>query len=46
MAIIQFLKMAAITILDFKNFKILTVGRVKTVKLRQDIKFRGDRSNG
>jgi len=29
----------------FPNFKILTARRVKEVKLRQLIKFRGDRSN-
>ena len=37
--------MAATAILEFWIFKILTVRRVKGVKLRQIIKFRGDRSN-
>ena len=45
MAIFRFFKMVAATILDFRNFKFLTVGRVKSVKLRHRAKFRSDRSN-
>jgi len=33
-------KMAAAAILDFRNFKFLTVGTVKTVELRHRAKFR------
>ena len=45
MAIFRFFKMVAATILDFRNFKFLTVGRVKSVKLCHRAKFRSDRSN-
>ena len=37
--------MAAATILDFRNFKFLTVGRVKRVELHQHAKFRQNWSN-
>ena len=37
--------MAATAILDFRNFKFLTVGRVTSGELRHYAKFRGDRSN-
>ena len=37
--------MAAAAILDFRNLKFLTVGRVKSVELSHRAKFRGDRSN-
>ena len=45
MAIFQFFKMAAAAILDFLNFKFLTVGTVKRVELHQHAKFRRNRSN-
>ena len=45
MAIFRFFKMAAAAILDFSNFKFLTVGTVKRVKLCKHAKFRGDKSN-
>jgi len=32
-------------ILDFKNFKFLTVGTVKSLKLHRSAKFRQNRSN-
>jgi len=37
--------MAAAAILDFRNFKFLTIERVMSVELRHDAIFRGDRSN-
>jgi len=37
--------MAAAAILDFRNFKFLTVGAVKRVELRHRAKFRGNRWN-
>ena len=37
--------MAAATILEFCNFKLLTVKSVEEVKLRQIIKYRDDRSD-
>ena len=40
MAILRFFKMAAAAILDFQNFKFLTVGAVKRVELLQRAKFR------
>jgi len=40
-----FSKMAAVANLDFEYFKILTVGRVTTIKLHHHTKFRGNRSN-
>jgi len=45
MAIFQFFKMAAAAILDFENFKFLTVGAVKRVELHHRAKFRLNRSN-
>ena len=41
----RFLKMAAAAILDFYNFTFLTVGTVKSVELRQCVKFCRNRSN-
>ena len=41
----QFFKMAAAAILDFKNFKFLTVRTVKKVELHQCVKFHRNRSN-
>ena len=38
--IVRFFKMAADAILDFRNFKSLTVGTVKRVELRHHAKFR------
>jgi len=45
MAIFQFFKMASAAILGFWNFKFLTVGTIKSVKLRHDAKFHQNRSN-
>ena len=45
MAIFQFFKMAAAAMLDFGNFKILTVGAVKMVDLHHRAIFRQNRSN-
>ena len=45
MAISQFFKMAAAAILNFRNFKFLTVGTVKRVKLHQRAKFRQNQLN-
>jgi len=36
---------AAAAILDFENYKFLTVGCVKSVKLRHHAQFRGNWSN-
>jgi len=44
MVIFQFFKMAAAAVLDFKNFKFLTVGTVKKVELHQCAKCRRNRS--
>ena len=44
-AIFRFFKMAAAAILDFRNFKFLTVGTVKRVELRHRAKFNQNRSN-
>jgi len=38
-----FSKMAATAILNFLNFKFLSVGRVKSVELCHCVKFHGDR---
>jgi len=38
--IFRFFKMAAAAILDFENFKFLTVGTVKRVEMLQRAKFR------
>ena len=43
MAIFKFFKMAAAAILDFRNFKFLTVGTLKRVELRHRAKFRWNR---
>ena len=40
-----FFKIAAAAILDFWNFKFLTVWSIKTIELRQRAKFRQNRSN-
>jgi len=45
MAIFRFFNMAAAAILDFENFKILTVGAVKRFDLHHRAKFRQNRSN-
>ena len=45
MAIFRIFKMAAAAILDFENFKFLTVGTVNKVKLHQCAKFHRNRSN-
>ena len=44
MAIFQFFKMAAAAILDFENFKFLTVGAVKNFELHRYVKFRRNSS--
>jgi len=45
MAIFRFFKMAATAILDFSNFKFLTVGRLKSAELLRYAKFGQNRSN-
>ena len=45
MADFRFFKMEADAILDFGNFKILTVGTLKRVELRLRAKFCRNRSN-
>ena len=45
MADFRFFKMAAAAILDFGNFKFLTVGTLKRVELRLRAKFCRNRSN-
>ena len=40
MAIFRFSKMAAAAILDFQNFKLLTVGQLKRVEVHHPAKFR------
>jgi len=45
MAIFRFFKMAAAAILDFSNFKFLTVVRLKSVELRRYAKFGRNQSN-
>ena len=40
-----FFKMAAAAILDFKNFKFLMVGTVRSFKMLHRAKFRRNRSN-
>jgi len=44
MAIFRFFKMAAAAILDFSNFKFLTVGRLKRAELRRHAKLGRNRS--
>ena len=46
MTIFRFSKMAAATILDFSNFKFLTVGQLKRVEMRRRAKFGRNRSTG
>jgi len=45
MAIFRFFNMAVAAVLDFSNFKFLTVGRLKTADLRRRAKFGRNRSN-
>jgi len=45
MAIFRFFKMASAAILDFENFKFLTVGAVKRFELHHCAKFRQNRPN-
>jgi len=45
MAIFRFFKMAAAAILDFQNFKLLTVGRLRRDEVRRHAKFGQNRSN-
>ena len=45
MAIFQFFKIAAVAILDFKNVKLLMIGRLQMAELRRLAKFRRNRSN-
>ena len=45
MADFRFFKMAAAAILDFRNYKFLTVGTIKRVELRLRAKFSRNRSN-
>ena len=44
MTIFRFFKMAAAAILDFQNFKLLTVIRLKRVEMRGRAKFGQNRS--
>ena len=44
MAIFRFFKMAAAAILDFSNFKLLTVGQLKRIEMRRRAKFGQNRS--
>ena len=44
MAIFQFFKMAVAAILDFENFKFLTVGRLKRVEMRCHARVRRNQS--
>ena len=41
----RFFKMAAAAILDFRNFKFLTVGTLKRIELRLHAKFCRNHSN-
>jgi len=45
MAIFRFFKMAVAAILHFQNVEILGVERLKTAKVRDRAKFRGDWAN-
>ena len=45
MAIFRFFKMAVAAILDFRNFKFLTVGAVERVEMLQRAKFHQNRLN-
>ena len=44
MAIFRFFKMAVAAMLDFSNFKFLTVGQLKRVEVRRHYKFGQNRS--
>ena len=44
MAVFRFFKMADAAILDYQNFKLLTVRRLKRVELRRHAKFDRNRS--
>ena len=44
MMIFRFFKMAAVAILDFQNFKLLTVRRLNRVEMRRRAKFGQNRS--
>ena len=44
MTIFRFFKMTAAAILDFQNFKLLTVRRLKRVEMRRHDKFGRNRS--
>ena len=45
MAIFRFFKLAVAAILEFQNFKLLTVSRLKSVELRRRAKFGQNQSN-
>ena len=45
MVYFRFFKMAAVAILDFGNFKFLTVGTLERIELRLHAKFCRNRSN-
>ena len=45
MAIFRYFKMAAAAMLDFWNYKVLTVGRIISAELRHHAKFCGDWPN-
>ena len=45
MAIFWFLKMADVDMLDFQNFKLLTIEKVKKVEVHHYAKFRRNCSN-
>ena len=45
MAIFRFFKLAAAAVLDFENFKLLAVGRLRRVEMCCNVKFGQNRSN-
>ena len=45
MTIFRFFKIAAAAILDFLNFKLLAVGRLRRVEICRNVKFGQNRSN-
>jgi len=45
MTIFRFFNMATAAILDFQNFKVLTVGWLKRFEMRRRAKFGENRSN-
>jgi len=45
MVIFKFFKMAAAAMVNCKNFKFLTVEKIKKVEMHQYAKFRRNRSN-